>query len=363
MRYSTGFFIPLLLLAACAQEPPVPSAASSPGATETMHRVLEADQRSIWGGDVRCDASSCLLAAVLHTKGAVAVWRFAGRAPVRVAEAGTNYHPDHARWLADGRLAVAVEAGASIDVFRLQGDALLREQQVPVGFPPRAVIAADFDGDGREDLIAAPYSGKALSWMPGRADGAFAAGTPIPSCATPWHVKLLPGAERPGLIAGCLDDKTLTVWDNLGGGRLVPRTVLRFDPVPRDVAVSPDGRTAWVALELGGHGAKVDLSRTPPAVTPVPAPSRGYVAVDLMSDGTLVWGEDRRVILQRMAADGTVETRMLPVSGFATPLQVADLDRDGVEDLVVYNSTGKGVDVWFGPLWEQAHPLPIEDKK
>ena len=362
MRHSLWCVILSMFLTACAHEQraaPEPA----PAADRAAHRSLESDQPSIWGGDVRCDASSCLLAAVLHDKGAVAVWRFSGRTAVRVAEASTAYHPDHARWLADGRLAVAVETSASIDVFRLQGDSLVREQQVPVGFPPRAVIAADFDGDGREDLIAAPYSGKTLSWMPGRADGTFAAGTPVPSCATPWHVKLLPGAERPGLIAGCLDDKTLTVWDNLGSGRMVPRTVLRFDPVPRDVAVSPDGRTAWVALELGGHGARVDLSRTPPAVTPVPAPSWGYVAVDLMSDGTLVWGEDRRVILQRMAADGTVETRMLPVSGFATPLQVADLDRDGVEDLVVYNSAGKWVDVWFGPLWEQAHPLPIEDKK
>lgn len=258
MRHSLWCVILSMFLTACAHEQraaPEPA----PAADRAAHRSLESDQPSIWGGDVRCDASSCLLAAVLHDKGAVAVWRFSGRTAVRVAEASTAYHPDHARWLADGRLAVAVETSASIDVFRLQGDSLVREQQVPVGFPPRAVIAADFDGDGREDLIAAPYSGKTLSWMPGRADGTFAAGTPVPSCATPWHVKLLPGAERPGLIAGCLDDKTLTVWDNLGSGRMVPRTVLRFDPVPRDVAVSPDGRTAWVALELGGHGARVDL--------------------------------------------------------------------------------------------------------
>lgn len=353
----------LLALAACARVPERP-APDSVRMETAAHRLLEADQAAIWGGDVRCDERTCLLAAVLHEKGAVAVWRFDGRTPVRVAEATTAYHPDHAHWLTDGRLAVAVETSLGIDVFRLQGDnSLVREQQVPVGFAPRAVIAADFDGDGIEDLVAAPYGGKSLAWMPGRADGSFAAGTAIPACATPWHLKILPAAARPGLIAGCLDDRTLTVWDNLGSGRFVPRRVASFDNVPRDVAVSPDGRTAWVALELGGHGARVDLSRTPPVVTPVPAPSWGYVAVDLLSDGTLVWGEDRRVILQRIAADGRMEMRMLPVSGFATPLQVVDLDRDGVEDLVVYNSAGKGVDVWFGPLWEHAEPLQSEEKK
>jgi len=80
-----------------------------------------------------------------------------------------------------------------------------------------------------------------------------------------------------------------------------------------------------------------------------------------LADDLVIWGVDSRIYLQRLGADGTVlETRWLPADGFATSLQLVDADADGVQDLVVYNSTAlpkkMGVEIIYGPLWEQAQP-------
>ena len=70
----------------------------------------------------------------------------------------------------------------------------------------------------------------------------------------------------------------------------------------------------------------------------------------------VAWGEGERVYLQQLGEDGAIlEARWLAVSGFPTQLQAIDLDGDGAQDLVVFNSAGEGVDVIFGPLWEKAN--------
>ena len=87
----------------------------------------------------------------------------------------------------------------------------------------------------------------------------------------------------------------------------------------------------------------------------------GTVSVLPLADDLVIWGVDSRLYLQRLDAKGAVlETRGLPVDGFATGLQLVDADADGVQDLVVYNSAAlpkkMGVEIIYGPLWDQAKP-------
>lgn len=347
-----------LLLSACgsvAMQAPPQSASGSSGAPTHLH--LESGAQSIWGGDATCRDGVCLLALVLHADSKVALYRLQGRSVVRLGEATTAYHPDGSRWLSDGRLAVAVEIGGTVDLFRVEEQGLERVSQVAAPFAPRDVVVADFDGDGIEDMIVTPYAGNTIGWIRGLPGGGFAPGVAVPGCATPWHPRVLRSPSgRPDVIAACLDDRTLTRWENLGSGQFAARTLARFDHPVRDVALSPDGSFAWVAAELGGAGYRVDLRQDPPVVERIPAPGLGYVAAGVLRDGTVVWGGDRRVVLQRLRENGEVESRQLPVAGFASPLQVLDLDGDGQDDLIVYNSSGQGADVWFGPLWTQAIP-------
>ncbi len=87
----------------------------------------------------------------------------------------------------------------------------------------------------------------------------------------------------------------------------------------------------------------------------------GTVSVLPLTDDLVIWAMDSRLALQRLDADGSVqETRWLPLDGFATGLQLVDADADGVQDLVVYNSAAlpkkMGIEIIYGPLWEQAKP-------
>ena len=79
-----------------------------------------------------------------------------------------------------------------------------------------------------------------------------------------------------------------------------------------------------------------------------------------LADDLVMWGDDRRLTLQRLDDAGRVlETRELPTSGYSTTLQIEDIDADGQMDVLVLNSAGKQADVIYGPLWDQAtNPKP-----
>jgi hypothetical protein len=87
------------------------------------------------------------------------------------------------------------------------------------------------------------------------------------------------------------------------------------------------------------------------------------VSVVPLADDLVLWGEDSRLVMQRLDAQGAVlEAGQLPASGFSTGLQVIDVDGDGVVDAVVLNSAEGNSDVVYGPLWERALQRPLVKK-
>lgn len=330
---------------------------------------LAVDVPEAWGGQVKCsDAAGCRLVAVEHENSMVVLHQLG---PGRVARAldkqKVAYHPDSAIWLTDDVVVAAVEASNSLDVYRVVGERLELLEQIEIGLSPRDVIIVGGE-EGRFQLLATPYKRKEVAWVDYTLDPKGGRGVwkvrRTTWCEAPWHpvkVPKAPGAPAGGIVVACLDDQrvVLAPIDDLYG---TPRVLLQIPGpdriVSRQARVSPSGRWLYVALEMGGRNVRIDLETG--AHQWIEAPTAGAVSVLPLSDDWVVWGHDVFLYLQRLNEQGGVlETRWLDLGGFPTGLQLADVDKDGVDDLIVFNSTllpkrKAGVEVIYGPLWERA---------
>ena len=310
-----------------------------------------------WGGEVRCGSTGCLLAAVEHENGAVVLHRVDGRKTASLDRLPVAYHPDSAVWLEDDLLVAAVESSASLDVFRVKDFKLERLQKIPLGFAPRDVMVAKAER-GRYTLLATPYSGKEVAWVMDWSVGDQQPPTvkKVRWCEAPWHpIKLSKahGITGPAIAVACLDDKRLVAVP-ASSVLASPVTLATFPAVSRNAQSSPSGAWVYVSLETGARNARVNMETG--ELQWIQSPLTGSVSTAVLADDLVIWGEDKELYLQRLDATGSVlETRWLGVSGFATRLQVVDVDRDGERDVVVYNSGGEVIDVVYGPLWDQAH--------
>lgn len=352
------------LLAGCQMQP-LPDGAgpgggeSGPGgsgASSALPAQIKIPVPVAWGGDVRCGADGCMLAAVEHENGMVAVHRIDGRKSTLLDRLPVAYHPDSAAWLSDDMLAVAVESSASLDVFRVKGSKLERLQKIPVGFAPRDVMVVKAER-GRYTLLATPYTGKEVAWVMDWAVDDPQAPTvkKVRWCEAPWHpIKLnkARGINGPAIAVACLDDKRLVAVPT-SSVLSAPVVLATFPAVSRNAHASPTGNWVYVSLETGARNARVNMETG--ELQWIASPLTGSVSTASLEDNLVLWGEDEELYLQRLDDKGAVlETRWLGVSGFATRLQVLDVDRDGERDVVVFNSGGEVIDVVYGPLWEHA---------
>lgn len=321
------------------------------------------DVPQAWGGELRCGEKGCQLVAVEHEKSAVVLYEVQGREARLLDRRAVAYHPDGAIWLTDDLVVVAVEASFSLDVFRVAQGRLQPIRQIPIGISARDVVLIGAS-EGRFRLLATPYSGKEVVWVD------YAPETPetmrvqrAPWCEAPWHpvrVQRAPGLTAGGVVAACLDEKRVVFvpeGDLLGPARTLVAVPGEVRIVPRQTRPSPSGRWLYVALETGGRNLRFNMDSG--ELQWIAAPLLGTVSVLPISDDLVIWAADSRLYLQRLGADGAVlDTRWLRADGFATGLQLVDADGDGVQDLVVYNSTAlpkkMGVEIIYGPLWEQA---------
>jgi hypothetical protein len=299
----------------------------------------------------------CRLVAVEHEASTVVLYEL-GRAGARLLDRQpVAYHPDAAKWLDRDHAVAAVETHGTLDIFSVSpGGRLQRIEQIAIGFAPRDVAVWPA-AEGGWLMLATPYRGREVAWVHWQ-PGAPARLQRQPWCETPWHVAAVPRGPRgqgPGLVVGCLDDRRVLyvpqprTWSAVLAAP-APEAVHRFpNQVPRAVQASPSGRYWYVALETGGQVARYDVAADHWQL--LPFTPFGAVSIAPVDDDTVAWGENKRILLTRYAANGDVlAQRSLPVSGFPTQLQWIDLDGDGQRDLLVLNSAGPASDVLWGPL-------------
>lgn len=353
----TALLAGLLALAGCQGGPASAPVATTKPPPSGVTLIASPDA---WGGQVRCAAGGCKLVLVEHEQGQLVVHRLEGRAVQPLARHELAYHPDSAAWLTDELVVAAVEGSSGLDIFRLDGERLVPVQQIQIGTQPRDVVvlpaAAGAGAPGSFDLLATPYGGDQAIWVtvvPGSPTPAVVQRTP--ACRTPWHpapVARAPGRAQAGVAVGCLDDKRV-MWMPRAAPHEPAVELARFKNVPRQVRPSPTGKWLYVALELGGYNARIDMDSG--EIQHLTALPTGNVAVAPLADDLVIWGDSWRLMLQRLDARGQVlETRWLPTTGFSTSVQLIDVDGDGELDAVVLNSAGPTSDVIYGPLWQRA---------
>lgn len=352
-----GFLWVVVLLAGGCQMAPLSTSHGSVAALETAvaPTQLTIEAPMAWGGALRCGVQGCLIGLVEHENSKIVVHKLDGRKSRLLDRQSVAYHPDSAAWISDSLLVAAVEESTSLDIFRVEGERLARLQQVPIGFAPRDVVVVQ-SAAGVHTLLATPYTGQKVAWVQWHEDGREAVKVQHAVwCAAPWHpakVKKIPGQASGGLVAACLDSRKVVAVSETDW-LAQPRVLAQFDSIARQVRPSPSGLWLYAALETGGRNARINMETG--ALQWIVAPPTGSVAAAPIDDDLVIWGDDRQLHLQQLDDQGAVqETRWLKTSGFSTGLQLVDADHDGVQDLVVFNSSGDKMDVIYGPLWERA---------
>lgn len=245
-------------------------------------------------------------------------------APTVVVPAGNKIHGVAlADFDDDGKLDLAASALTTNQVSILLGagdGTFAFEDAVSVSTGARQVIAADFDEDGIPDLATASFDAATISIHLSNGDGSFveAAGSPVSVGIHPWN---------------------LAVADFNGDGH-------------SDLAAPGDQENAVRILLGTGNGT---FTLPTPASTPVGASPYGIAAGDFSGDGApdlaVANFSDNTASILLGAGLGTFAQATTPtVTTGAQPyaVAVADLDLDGILDLLVANEDDSTVSVFLG---------------
>ena len=221
----------------------------------------------------------------------------------------------------DGHLDLAVANGldGTVSVLLGNGDGTFQPQVTyAVGSEPSAIVAGDFSGDGRTDLAVANGGDNTVSVLLGNGDGTFSAAglfvtTPH---ATP-------------LVADVNDDGTKDVLVIDGAGNIlyrqgVPGQPGSFEPPVTVNPGTPSRDIAWV---------------TNPGQVPVLA------TVD---------AHDNRIALYSYGDDGFVTVGSLATGPLPAQIIAADLNDNGLTDLVVRNAGDGTLSVFYGTAFDRS---------
>jgi WD40 repeat protein len=367
------------LLSACATDlrrDPVQAETTTLPATQTI------TIRKPWTVAVLPDRR---IVSLSHKDGVLAVWRISGERsiiPLQRDDA-VGFHPDAVRvvdWDDDGRmeLLVAAEGMHQIQLWEEnEKGAFALSKAVGTALPPRDLAVADFDGDGKKDIVVGPYNGTVVELLWGRGDFVFERQA-LTAGETPSHPQVgdwdLDG--DPDIVWSDWDSASIRLQRNQGGRKFVQQmlkqpelTQVRTSPRQvRLVDVDGDGWMDIVAALETGEAARIyynDNGKGVRGTEDIPAPHWGYSHVGITRDGDeLMLGltEENRTVLVKPGTEGW-ELRQIPSGSLPLDPTFADLDGDGVTDFIVANSAEHTLTIVYGPLWERAQPIEQKSEK
>ncbi len=231
----------------------------------------------------------------------------------------------------DGKLDVVIDSWADNRVLLLLGDGggnlIVPGQFFAVGKRPyQRLRSADFNEDGKPDLVTTNLDGNNVTILLGDGKGGFheARGSPFPAGAAPWAVAIddinrdgnpdlvvvpyAPDVKDPSQIGA-----TILLGDGKGGF-----TTMRGSPLPLNGCQGP---SSVATGDINGDG------------------FRDIVVSCALSNNIVVFLGSKTGVFQS-------STRQLTETGWSG-LAVADLNADAKDDIVVGNSTGRTITILF----------------
>ncbi|MBY0523849.1 MAG: VCBS repeat-containing protein [Gemmataceae bacterium] len=280
----------------------------------------------------------------------------------------------------DGRLDIAVPNVGSNDVSILlgQGNGTFADQlRFAVGTAPRLAAVADFNRDGRPDLVVNNTSDGDVSVLLGIGDGTFQAQRRFATGSQPYIVKVddLNGDGFLDLVVINRVAANVAVLLGMGDGTFAPaRTFdtgalptalalgdLNGDGVP-DVVVANNG-SSDVSVLLGGKDVSGAWTILPQLRFVVGAGPAAVVLADVDGDhrlDVLTANRGGKTVslcigigqgpTWTLAPDEGLALKISPTDTPPTPidLTVADLNLDGLPDLIVANGSGAELTILLG---------------
>ena len=288
-----------------------------------------------------------------------------GNSPLAIVAADFN---------GDGKLDLAVvnSSSNSVSILLGNGDGTFQGQiDYPAGNKPVGVVAGDFNSDGKADLAVLNENDSTVSILLGKGDGSFSSEAPIAVGANP--VSLASGdfngdgkidllmlsnngtQYNPATVTALVSkgDGTFTRMDSKAtvGYNFSALAVGDFDQDGVLDAAILTGPNEIGFLRGGGDGT-FQLSHAQlidPNVNDYFAATT-LVAGDFNHDGKLdlVTGEEYTAGILLGAGDGSFKFGPFISRGFGLALLSADVNGDGVPDVVFANPSNPG----YAPTWE-----------
>lgn len=277
-----------------------------------------------------------------YDKATITVWRGAGDGTLRRSTSASTYRKPFGLWTADldadGWADLVVAHYFHVEVHRGgPGGAmrttpwlrLVKDAGAPTRLlTPEDVVAADFTGDGRLDLVIPKGDVTSIELWAGRGRGQFRRVTDAPACFAPSHT----------LVGDVIEDGHLDLAVGCGRGQLELFAGDGAGGLSSRGAIGPTGVQAAAALaDLDGDG-HLDLI----------APTAANEVAEWFTGGAA----SALAILAGDGAGGFDPRGAVPLAGFRhRVIGVVDVDGDGHLDVVhecFGQSPGGHVEVLFG---------------